>query len=173
MSVETLKNRPKTIVFAKCPSCEQLIKMKSFTDAVMEGARNCPFCQVFIEKKEIVSSCQKYLIKTKSFNNSQEIFNIHWAFWIILGEILLAIALSYSSDVEKEKSLIILIILGSFLLFFWGFMMTLNWLSRFDNLQTTDEDFTEIRKKVRRSQVIWAWANIINLIWWAVYIKFF
>jgi hypothetical protein len=59
------------------------------------------------------------------------------------------------------------------LMLFSGFSMTYNWLSRFGKIQTTDEEFIAVKKQVRNAQTIWVWANIINLIWLIVFVKFF
>ena len=159
--------------FARCPSCNQLIKLKSFTDAVMEGERDCPFCHSFIGKKEFVSSCEMYLITTKAVQSAQDVFDIYWSLLLILGEILLGTAFSFVSELGKYNFLFFMATIIAGLMLFGGFSMTYNWLSKFGKIQTTDEEFIAVKKKVRHAQTIWVWANIANLIWLLIYIKCF
>ncbi len=159
-------------VFAECPSCHKLIKMKSFTEAVLEGAKNCPFCQVFIDKKEIVASCESYLKITKAIQ-SAEIFVTYQTIFMVFALVVIEMAFIYFGDGGKFHFLVYLLIFVSIGMLLGGFLNVQNWLSEFGQLQTADEEFNVIRKKVRHAQIVWVWANVVNLIWWFVYIVLF
>ena len=64
MRYKSLSDYSDITPFAQCPSCGRMIEIESFTDAVLADGRKCPFCYTFIEKKEIISSCEKYLKTT-------------------------------------------------------------------------------------------------------------
>lgn len=157
-------------VFAECPSCHKLIKMKSFTDAVLEGSRNCPFCRVFIGKKEIIASCQSYLRVTKAIQ-SGEIFDTYKIISVIFALIFIEAAfISFGGG--KFNFLIYLMVSVSTLMLLGGFLNVRKWLSDYSRLQTFDKDFVEVKKKMRHAQIVWTWANILNFIWIFVFIKF-
>lgn len=172
MLFKTPTTHPDTTVFAECPSCHKLIKMKSFTDAVMEGARECPFCRVFIEKKQIIASCETYLKTTRAVQSAGHIESIHKALLIIAGLIFIPVGAYWFGDMGKYNFLFFLYLFVSGMMLLGGLLNIQNWLAEFGSLQTSDGDFFDARKKVRRAQIIWVWANITNVIWWVIYIKY-
>src|SRR4051812_7307867 len=87
--------------FAECPSCAQLIKLKNFTAAFFEDARDCPFCHSFIEKKDIVLSCETYLKKTRAIQSAQDVFYAYWGLLIVFAEILFISAITYFGGLGK------------------------------------------------------------------------
>jgi hypothetical protein len=158
--------------FAKCPSCNQLIKMKSFTDAVMEGARECPFCHFFIEKRQIIASCESYLKTTKAIQYAHHIESMQKGLLIVAGLVFIAASTYYFGGLEKYNFLFFLYLFIVVMILLGGLLNIQNWLAEFGKIQTADEEFFDARKKVRQAQIIWVWANIVNAIWWIIYIKF-
>lgn len=160
-------------VFAECPSCHKLIKMKSFTDAVLEGARNCPFCRVFISKKEVIASCQLYLITTKAMQSAGHILAMYKLLYVIFAMICVGLAIISFGAWENSKILFYLYLFSSTFMLVIGFLGVKGWLFQYSHLQTTDEDFVDVKKKMMRAQIVWVWANIVNLIWIVIFIKYF
>ncbi len=157
--------------FAKCPSCHQLIKMKSFTDAVLEGSRNCPFCQSFIDKKEIITSCQIYLKTTLAIQSAGEILALNRVLPILFGINFLGMVFIYF-DEDKFSFLMSIFLFGSILCLIGGFLKTQKWLADYSLIKTTEEEFIVVKEKISRSQIIWLVANNINLVIWFIFIKF-
>jgi hypothetical protein len=158
--------------FAKCPSCGQMIKLKSFTDAVIEGARECPFCRIFIEKKQIIAGCELYLKTTKAVQGAGHIESIHKILLIVAALVFIAAGTHYIGGMDKYNFLFFLYLFGIGMMLLGGLLNIQNWLSEFGSIQTADEEFFDAKKKVRRAQIIWVWAIIINVIWWVIYVKY-
>lgn len=158
--------------FAECPSCAQLIKLKSFTTAVLEGSRDCPFCHSLIEKKDIISSCEANLKKTKAIQSAQDILYMYFGLLIVFGESLIISAIVYFSGMGKYNFLCFIVLFTSILILLGGFLSIQGWLSAFEKLQTTDKEFITTRNKIRQTQTIWVWAIIIYSILIIAYIKF-
>lgn len=171
MSYKPLTDYSGITPFAKCPSCGQLIKLKSFTDAVIEGARDCPFCHKFIEKKEIISSCETHLRKTRAVQSAEDIFYTHWILLIIFGQILFASAIGYFGGL-KYNLIFFIVIFTSVVMLLGGFFSTQGWLTAFSKFQIIDEEFIAAKKKIRHTQIIWAWAIVVYLFWLIIYISF-
>jgi hypothetical protein len=158
--------------YAKCPSCQHLIKQKSLADTYLEGSKICPFCHILIEKKQFIESCQIYLKTTRAIQAASEISAMRGGLFGIFILILITAAYRYLGAFGKYHVLFFLAILVSVLLLLGGFLNTQNWLSKFGSIHTADEEYIAVRKQVRQSHLIWVWAAIINLIWWIIYIKF-
>jgi hypothetical protein len=173
MLFKTKKNKLDIVPFAKCPLCSHLIKMKSFTDAVLEGSRDCPFCHSFIEKREIIASCELYLKTTKALQIAGNISNINWVLVIVFGMVFIVMAMTYldrNTGITVLSLLLTLII--SNLMLIGGFLAIQNWLGVFSFVRTNDNEFIAVREKMRRSRIIWLLANIVNLVLWFIFIKF-
>ena len=82
------------------------------------------------------------------------------------------LGITYLFNWEKYNVLFFLTLLVSILGTLGGFLGTRYWLSQFGAFQTNDEEYILAKKNVRRAQTNWTWVNIINLIWWFIYIKF-
>jgi hypothetical protein len=149
-----------------------MIELESFTAAILSDGRKCPFCYVFIEKKEIISSCEKYLKTTNGLRSAEQLGDGYITLPIVFLLMIFELGLTYFFDWGKYNVLFFLTLLLSILAILGGFLGTRYWLSQFGAFQTTENDFVLAKKKVRRAQIVWVWANIVNLIWWAVYVKF-
>ncbi|HEY8563541.1 MAG TPA: hypothetical protein VIL74_24395 [Pyrinomonadaceae bacterium] len=158
--------------FARCPSCQRLITMKSFADAVIEGARECPFCHVFIEKKQIIASCEAYLKITKAVQAAGEITSKLNGISVPVALVFFEMLFIYLSNTGKYNPLFFLTLFVSVMIFSGGLFNTYEWISEFGSLKTSDEEYRDAGKKVRQAQIIWVWANIINVLWWIIYVKF-
>jgi hypothetical protein len=157
--------------FARCPLCFHLINVKSLTDAVLVGARNCTLCGILVEKQQIISSCERYLKKTKGLRVGGKILDINSALFVIFTMILVGIALVYFTESTPGILFwVVLTVSGGYLIN--GLILTLNWLSEYGLSKSTEIDFINVREKISRSRKIWLAANIINLCLWFVYIKF-
>jgi hypothetical protein len=138
----------------------------------MEGARECPFCHSFIEKKQIVDSCELYLKTTKAIQVAGQIETMDKLLFIVAGQVFIAFGTYYFSGLGKYNYLFLGYVFISVLMLLGGLLATYGWLAEYRSIQTADEEFPEARKKVRKAQILWVWANIINAAWWIIYIKF-
>lgn len=159
--------------FAKCPHCAQLLKLENFTDSVLGGSKDCPFCHSLIEKKEIIASCEIYLKKTRAIQSAEDIYNYYWALLIVFIENLVFVLFTYFGEPDKYNFFFFLVLIVSGLMLLGGFLNTQGWLSVFGKLSIADEEFTNTRRKIRRTQTIWIWAIIIYSIAIFAYIKFY
>jgi hypothetical protein len=159
--------------FAECPSCGQMIELESFTAAVLADGRKCPFCFTFIEKKEIISSCEKYLKKTNGLRSAVQILGGYTSLLLVFPLMLLELGITYFFDLGKYNLLFFLTLLVSVSCTLGGFLGTRYWLTQFGTFQTNDEEFIVTKINVRREKITWVWINIVNLIWWIAYLKFF
>jgi len=158
--------------FAKCPSCNRMIELESFTDTILSDGRKCPFCFIFIEKKEIISSSEKYL-KTTNGLRSAEQTESYALLPVVFILMMLEPGITYFFDWGKYNVLFFLTLLFCIFCTLGGFLNTRFWLTQFGMFQTNDEEFTIAKKKVGRAQIIWVWANIAIAVWLVIYIKFF
>ena len=159
--------------FAKCPSCSRMIELKSFTDIVLEDSRTCLFCNTLIEKKEIISSCEKYLKATNGLRSGEELLGSYVLLPVVFALILLELGMTYFFDWGKYNVLFFLTLLFSLFCLLGGLLNTKYWLSQFDRFHDADEEFLAVRKKIRQAQILLVWMNIFNVIWWFTYIKYF
>lgn len=160
------------IPFANCPACFQLIKLESFGDTVFTDAGNCPSCARFIEKKEIIASYELYLKTTKATQTAGHILSMYNALYVIFGMTFISLAIIYFGEWENIKLLFYLYLFMTTFMLIGGFFNVKNWLFEYGKIQTADGDFVDAKKRMRRAQTVWVWANIVNLIWIVIFIKF-
>ena len=158
------------VPFAKCPSCRQLIKLQVVNNILVTDARNCPFCQTFIEKQEIERSFDDYVKVTRALQEAGHLSGLGLALWIIAG--IIAGEMLFIYFIKDEVPLFGQLIFGfSVVYLVGGYFNCQKWLNRFGTMHVADEEFITVRRNIERLRLYWAIGFIFNLCLWVLLMK--
>lgn len=157
--------------FAKCPTCQQLIKLEVENDRIITTARRCPFCKIKIDEDEIISSHSHNLTITKAMQSAGNVLGFDSAVLISFGVVFFEIFLSYFFETFSVIQHFAFSL--SIFYFLSGYYLSKEWLNEFGSLQIKDEEFLSVRKNILLSHRVWFVASIFNLILWFVYFFIF
>lgn len=155
--------------FANCPACGYLIKLETPKVTALTYGKNCPSCNIFIDRYEIEKSGETYARIVKAIAAASKLVTGNGFLIIVFGQVLLQMLLSYDTRYTYFAKFLLLSSLVYLLSGYWNIQ---KWLDEFGHLVTKDEEFIAAKKEMRRSRLIWVAATILNLILWFVYFKF-
>lgn len=158
--------------FAKCPSCQQNFMLDSENGNIITKARNCKFCNFWIEEPKIVLSNLINQNLTESLQSAGEVKGFNYAVPIILGVVLFEISISYLYRNDFPFFSHIVFIFTSFY-FYSGFKICSDWLKKYQELRIYDNELMEAKKNIGLSKNIWIAGLVFNIFIWLAFISYF
>ncbi len=158
------------VPFAKCPACRRLIKLQIVNNILITDARNCPFCQTFVEQRDLERSFDDYVKATRALQEAGHLAGLGSALWIIAGIVAGEMLLVYF--LKNEAPWFGQLIFGlSVVYMVGGYFNCQNWLTRFGALRVADEELAGAKKNIERLRLYWAIGFIANLCLWVLLMK--
>lgn len=157
--------------FAKCPSCQQNFMLEIRNGEIITNARNCKFCNSWIDEARIVLSYSNNLIITEALQLAGEVRGFNYSLPIILGlgafEMLICFMVA---DTFPFLAHIMLVVSTLYILS--GFVVSNNWLKKYKNIRIYDSELITSKKSIFLSRTIWIAGLVINSVIWLSFLMY-